>query len=457
MLTRYIGNQSHYTIPDFVTSVDSNAFADDIRNLTSITIHSGVTSIESSFSGCSNFASFVVDENNQHFSSQGGFLCDKAKTTLICAPRGLAGNIVIPPGVTSIGASAFANCSKLEQITVTGSVMSIGDNAFINCTGLRSIAIPSSVTSIGVSAFYSCTSLQGIIIPSGVTSIGERTFWDCTNLTDIVFAVDSRLTSIGKFAFVNCSSLQSVVIPANLTDIDYYAFSDCVNLTNITFAGNSRLTWIGGGAFSFCSSLISISIPVGVVNVDEFAFSSCTDLTSVMFAENSQLSSVGFGTFQDCSGLQSIAIPSTVTSIGAGVFKNCTALQMINVSWTNPPTINSTVFEGVNKADITVIIPAGTTQAYIAKGWAEFNLVEDLPFITTQVSGGVSITGVNGTLSGNVEIPATYNGEAVVAIGNNAFENQVGITGVTVPNTVTSIGESAFSGCSNLTRDGFGS
>ena len=92
-------------------------------------------------------------------------------------------SITIPDGVTSIGYSAFSRCTGLTSITIPDSVMSIDEFAFSFCTSLKSITIPDGVTSIGIQAFTDCTSLTSITIPDGVTSIGEFAFSKCDKVT----------------------------------------------------------------------------------------------------------------------------------------------------------------------------------------------------------------------------------------------------------------------------------
>lgn len=115
---------------------------------------------------------------------------------------------VIAEGVTSIGSSAFDDCTSLTSVTIPDSVTSIGDDAFYDCTSLTSVTIPDSVTSIGDGAFASCTSLTSVTIPDGVTSIGEQAFYYCTSLTSVTIL--NGVTSIGSYAFVGCTSLTDV-------------------------------------------------------------------------------------------------------------------------------------------------------------------------------------------------------------------------------------------------------
>ena len=100
--------------------------------------------------------------------------------------------------VTSIGASAFANCYELTSVTIQDSVTSIGENVFSGCSGLTSVTIPNSVTSIGGGAFSECISLMHVIIPDGVTSIGDYAFSSCYGIS---ITIPTSVTYIGKDAF----------------------------------------------------------------------------------------------------------------------------------------------------------------------------------------------------------------------------------------------------------------
>ena len=87
--------------------------------------------------------------------------------------------------VTSIGDTAFRDCTSLTEITIPDSVTHIGWFVFCGCTSLTKITIPDSVTSIGNNAFRGCTSLTSITIPDSVKSIEMETFFGCTSLTEI--------------------------------------------------------------------------------------------------------------------------------------------------------------------------------------------------------------------------------------------------------------------------------
>ena len=163
--------------------------------------------------------------------------------------------IEIGNDVTSIGGSAFSDCSTLSSITIPDGVTSIGSGAFQSCYSLSGITIPDSVTSIDGGAFADCYSLSSITIPDSVTSIDGGAFFECYSLSSIT--IPNSVTSISDNAFTNCYSLSSIVIPDSVTSIGDSAFSDCRSLSSITIPDS--VTSIGGSAFADCRSLSSIT------------------------------------------------------------------------------------------------------------------------------------------------------------------------------------------------------
>ena len=130
------------------------------------------------------------------------------------------GDIVVPASiiydeqtysVTSIGAGAFYEVSRVTGVSIPASVTSIGENAFYN-SGLTSVTIPNNVTNMGEGAFRECFYLTSVIIGNSVTSIGSYAFSDCSGLTSIT--VPNSVTSIGSYAFYDCSSLTSITCEA---------------------------------------------------------------------------------------------------------------------------------------------------------------------------------------------------------------------------------------------------
>ncbi|MFA6288500.1 MAG: leucine-rich repeat domain-containing protein [Opitutaceae bacterium] len=192
------------TISSGVASIGRSAFS-ECSGLTSVTIPSSVTSIGNyAFLHCSVLVSISVDAANLNYSSSGGVLFDKLQTTLIQYPGGKSGAYAIPPGVTSIGISAFDGCRVLTSVTIPSSVTSIGSSAFTYCRGLTSVTISSGVTSIADYAFYYCSGLTSVTIPSSVTSIGGNAFQGCTKLTSVSFM--GNAPALGYNAFYDVAS-----------------------------------------------------------------------------------------------------------------------------------------------------------------------------------------------------------------------------------------------------------
>ena len=253
-------------------------------------------------------------------------------------------SITIPEGVTSIGYSAFENCTSLKSVTIPKGVNSILDEAFQNCTSLELVAIPESVNYFGGKVFYNTPWLEKkqnenplvvvnkilidgkkasgeVSIPENVTYIGKKAFEGCDNLTSVT--IPKGVTSIGAYAFWDCSNLQSVTIPENVTKIESRAFVGCRKLTSAIIP--SSVTSIGYQAFEDCTSLESVTIPAGVEVIDTGTFNGCTSLKSVTIPET--VTFIGNVAFGGCTSLTSVTIPKSVTSIGIGAFERCNSLE----------------------------------------------------------------------------------------------------------------------------------
>ena len=175
-------NLSNIQFPNSLTLINGDAFL-NCTSLASVTIPDGVKRIHNSaFEGCKRLTSFSVNEGNSNYSSQDGVLFNKDKTEIIQYPIGNErATYDIPNSVTSIGNSAFSECTNLSNVTIPDSVTRIGDSAFESCTSLTSVIIPNSLISIDNSVFQGCTSLTSVTIPNSVTSIGNSAFDGCTS------------------------------------------------------------------------------------------------------------------------------------------------------------------------------------------------------------------------------------------------------------------------------------
>ena len=392
-------------------------------------------------------------------------------------------SIEIPSGVTSIGERAFYDCSGLTSVTFgeNSQLTSIGYEAFSGCSSLTSIELPSGVTSIVEWAFSGCSSLTSIEIPSSVTSIGNYSFANCSSLTSI--EIPSSVTSIGDNPFVFCPSLtsiivesgntvydsrdncnaiietatntliagcQSTVIPNTVTSIGNYAFDGCSKLTSIEIP--SSVTSIGGVVFWYCSSLTSIEIPSSVTSIGDNPFVFCPSLTSIVVESGNTVydsrdncnAIIEIATNILIAGCQSTVIPNTVTSIGNYAFESCTSLTSIEI----PSGVTSIGAGAFSWCSSLTSIEFEENSQLTSIGENAFDGCSSLTSI--EIPSGVTSIGV-GAFSGcssltSIEIPS-----GVTSIGNFAFDGCSKLKSIEIPSSVTSIGVGAFSGCSSLT------
>ena len=254
--------------------------------------------------------------------------------------------VVIRPGVTSIGRWAFSSCDNLTNVIISNSVLSVGNYAFAYCNGLHNITIPDSVTTIGSSVFSSCDSLCSVTIPNSVTTIGSYAFNDCRMLANIAIpssvetigmraffgcerlatvTIAKGVTSIGEGAFGHCSKLTSLIIPDGVTSINDSLFTACTSLTDITIPGS--VTAIGRTAFEACHSLVNVNISDGVISIGDYAFQGCISLTRIVIPNS--VTSIGQCAFSGCNRLTGITLPNGITSIGNSAFNECKSLVSV--------------------------------------------------------------------------------------------------------------------------------
>ena len=238
--------------------------------------------------------------------------------------------------------------------------------------------------------------------------------------------VTYSVTSIGDSAFYGCSDLTSVSIPNSVTSI-------------------------GSSAFRECSGLTSVSIPNSVTSIGNIAFSDCRGLTSVALPNS--VTSIGYSAFYHCSGLTSITIPNNVTSIASNTFSGCRSLTSVTIPYGVGFIGNYAFFDCRSLTSIT--IPNSVSHI----GYAAFHACNSLNSINVPLGNGY-FSSIDGVLYDNpretlIQCPGARTSltipNSVTTIGESAFIYCHDLTSVTIPNSVTSIGRGAFYRCNSLT------
>ncbi len=516
------------SIPNSVTSIGNYAFYSCI-GLTSVKIGNSVTSIgDYVFSNCSGLT--TVNYNATNCTVMGNFSvfssCSSLATLIIgesvtnIPANAFSGcsvltSVTIPNSVTNIGGHAFYNCSGLTSVTIGNSVMSIGSYAFWNCNGLTTVNynatncasfenyngisgntnitnlnIGENVTNIPAYAFSGCSGLTEVTIPSSITSIGSSAFSGCSGITTINFnatnctsmgnsaypvfngcnanaainigegvttipdyafkgligsgalSIPSSVTDIGQFAFDNCSGLTSVTIPNSVTNISNYTFSNCSGLTTITI-GNS-VTGIGFEAFSNCIGLTAVYYTGNIAQWCGISFNSQPlQYAHNLYVDNNlvtdlvipnDVSEIKPNVFYGATCLASVTIPSSVTSIGDNAFYDCSGLTAVYYAG------NIAQWCGITFGSLSSNPLSYAHNLYINNELLT-NLV--IPETVTELKN-YAFSGCS-CLAGELSIP-----NSVVSIGESAFQNCIGLTSLTIPSAVTNIGNHAFGGCFGL-------
>ena len=339
-------------------------------------------------------------------------------------------SVFIPATVTSIGTGTFSCCKFLATVTFAegSQLKSIGPLAFSGTNQAHpkftEIKIPDSVETIGNGAFYFCLDLKSITLPASLKTIKNSAFRYCRNLSEIN-------------------------LPASLTAIESNAFNDCISLKTLSYDG-SLAQWsqinVNKDFLSICEpNLITTDY---TVHFEDHSSSQESDrlskrvtITQYKGTESTTaipetiggwpVTKIGEDAFKDNTTITSVTIPASVTAIGSNAFAGCTNLTSVKYAgdW--------------NKLTIQSGNPAIEDAAKDAANEQLFD------FAFTVNSTAVIVTHYKGAAA-DVTIPSSYKGKPVTTIGNDAFKNNHTITNVTIPSSVTFIGQDAFAGCKDL-------
>ena len=290
-------------------------------------------------------------------------------------------------------------------------------------------------------AFTGCHFLTSINIPDGVTSIGVGAFLWCRSLRNI--NIPYTVTSIGVRAFEHCS-LTSISIPPSVTTIEVWTFLACFSLRNINIP--DTVTRIGYGAFERCLSLTSINIPPSVTTIEFWTFLGCRSLRDINIPDT--VTSIEDYAFSECNSLKNINIPNGVTRIGDSAFYGCNSLISITIP-------SSVIAIGMNPFCGCHANLKNESKAFIYEHNILFNRDKTviISYRAKEANYVIpdSVTGIgDGAFSGCDSLTSINIPDSVTSIGWWAFSGCDSLTSINIPDSVTTIGNRAFSGCKSL-------
>ncbi len=455
-------------VEEGITGVGDNAFI-YCRNLQEVRLAQSLKRIgEYAFNFCSSLSGLELPAG-----------LTAIDTYAFAGCKALTGSLWIPDGVTEISYGAFNSCEGLTSVRLPDGVTEIDDSAFWGCYDLADINFPKSLTRIGDDAFYGC-SITSVILPEGLITL-EGAFTSCAFLETVV--LPDTLLSIGNGAFMWCRGLKRITIPFSVSEIGSTAFRDCTSLEEVVFKGSApqmqdstfygtattcyypagvaswdyacmdysgTLTWVAydtpGGVYASgsCGDAVTWALDTsGVLTISgsgemmEFTeldapwYPAVADIRTLVIKEG--VTSIGTGAFMDCENLQAIQLPDSLQSIGNVAFGGCSSLR----SFTIPKGLSSfgnAVFLWCDNLSSITVHPENP--------W--FSIDEKHVLYSKDKTQLVSAPA---TLSGSYTIP-----EGVTSIGQSAFTYCWNLTEVSIPESVKSIGFYAFSGCSGLTK-----
>jgi hypothetical protein len=397
------------TLPTNIKTLSTSAFS-RCSGLSTFSIPSSVTLISGNvFSGCSKLTSISVSSQNTQYSSLDGILYNKDRTALITIPEFKSGAVVLSSTLATIRASSAAGCSRITSVSIPASVTSIL-STFSSCRLLATITVDA--------ANPSYSSREGMLYNKDFSALirvpGAKTG---------TVVVEEGATFVG--AFSGAYSVEEVVLPASTTAIADSTFDGCESLRSFVFPAG--VTSIGRFAFRFCYSLEEVVIPETVQSIGTYAFRSCRSLTRVRLP--SHLTVIG-DWFGSCESLTDINMPPGLLRIEDDAFSNATSLSNLVL----PETVEHIGVRAFFVTDLRKIrIPARVQTI----GTIAFSICRNLTEIQVDPANP-NYTSIDGVL---------YSKDLRTLI-----QCPAGKTGIiTVPESVTAIGQNAFSNCAHIT------
>ncbi len=467
-LVFYYGSAEELVLPTTVEEISNGAFAGK-TSLKKITLPASVKIIDDyAFDGCTNLAT-VEGLDKTGLVKLGAYAFSKTAITSVTLPATL-NKPADEAAANVIGDHAFEGCTKLQSATVNGTAM--GSYMFYGCTALTTVSLNDNITHLEGWTFCGCTSLDNVTLPSKLVSVNGAEFYNCSSLTaielpdNLVLSYKGGVSSdmsksddknynpekvktngqYGLAMFRGCTSLASVKLNDSLEEIPGNMFYDCKKLTEIKLPEGLKI--IGSYAFYNCSGITEFEFPESLEDIYYYSvFGNCTGLTKLDFSNTklgqssksgSWLNQIGPSAFTGCSKLKELIFPAALSNIYSDGLKGITGLEKL-------------VAPGVKEVKFTL---SGATKLHTVE------LSPDLVSIAASAFSGCTslksfnfpdtLTSIGKSAFANSGIEEVDFGVGLTTIGASAFENTP-LTQVYIPAGVTSIGAGAFAKCKNFT------
>lgn len=465
---RGCSNLANIDIPTSLETIGIGAFGDckNLKLTNQFRFPNSMKEIgEAAFENCTQLGiNQLIFPGNMENANIGGFKnCDVthviveegAKTVTLTTNKYIK-SITLPKTVCEL--VGYLDAVELESFVIDeeAPLTEIGALTFFRSTKLKSFICPKSVTKIGAMAFSECSALETVKLPEGITSIGNRAFEYCSSLVNL--NIPKGVKTIGTKAFLSCSSWRGEVDLPQITVLPQQVFHHCRNLKRLTFA--TGITSIGEEALANCGGLGALTFDEGLTSIGQKAFY-WSSITELHLPES--LKSLSYWMCYNCENLQKVTLPNSLTEIAEGAFKSCKQLTEINIP-TALTTIRETAFDGcampkeLNLSNVTTIEGYAfrnctqLTKVILAKTlesipvWA-FGSCTSLADVTwPQNLKTISYYAFYEAPIATLQLP-----ETVTSIGDKAFSNNKAITRFVFPKHVGKV-LSTFSGCTNLTE-----
>ena len=501
-------------LADDWTNVPSNAFY-NCNGIVTLIIPEGIKYIyDQAFYNCANLEKVVLPTTLIQICNQAFNNCHKLGDVNFeeCLSLTRIGwqsfancdelvEVVFPNNEDYLEGYAFAWCDKLEKVVCNDRLTVIDNDVFTGCNKLREINIPSSINQIGSNAFNGCTTLNYIILPKGIKYIYDWSFQQCYSL--IILCEDESRPSdwSGNWAsngptvvwgYKETKTIDGIKYALTNNNEAYIMSVEDLTKTRYEFANNVEgydvVSVNLAGLFRDNTVVEEVIIPDFVASIPNYAFSGATSLKRVIFGENTGVSSIGSYAFQGCSSLESIEIPNSVTSISSYAFYQCDALKSVTIP-DSITTLSDYTFAECRNLKAVILPNTITNIYYSAFGWD--NALRYVFYSGTQEernaignNGNNAIFDSNWYYNSNVKSiefvsndtysyiiddnNAIYNFNFVdktfeefsfddvpevifTEISDSMFSDCSNLKNITIPASVTRIGNRAFYGCNSLT------